>query len=62
MKVKIFYVHDPSGGKGQHAESFESQINAWLAQNPTARIAHIKQSASGGSWGASLWMVSVWYE
>lgn len=62
MKVKIFYALDPSGGKGQHAEAFESQINAWLAQNPDVQIENIKQSASGGSWGASLWMISIWYK
>ena len=51
--------------KGQsfgNAEELESEINAWLQQNPKTKIADIRQSASGGSFAESLWLISIWYE
>jgi hypothetical protein len=62
MKVKLFYINDPMSGKGQNAAAFESQINFWLAQNPTIQIERIEQSSSAGSMGASLWLISIWYK
>ncbi len=56
------YMNDPMAGKGQNATSFESQINYWLAQNPNVQIEKVEQSSSGGSLGASLWMISIWYK
>ena len=64
MKVKLFWDNNPlgRGGSGSNAHAFEDQINAWLSENPRIKIVDIKQSASGGSFGASLWFISVWYE
>lgn len=69
MKVKLFWVRSPDRDKGSvttnhrgdNALAFEAQVNEWLAQHPNIEIAQIKQSACGGSWGAALWLVSVWY-
>jgi hypothetical protein len=44
------------------AASLEDEINAWLLEHPHIKIADIKQSATGGSWGPMLWSISVWYE
>ena len=68
MKVKLFWVRSPDSDKGfvtthrrgDNAMAFEAQVNEWLAKNPNIEIAHIKQSACGGSWQAALWLVSVW--
>ncbi len=57
MRVKIFSVNAATGKKNQ--QIFEDQINQWLSQNKGVEIVKIKQSASGGSFGASLWMISV---
>ena len=68
MKVKLFWKNNPLAGggmfssAGKNARALEDEINAWLSENPRIRIVDIKQSASGGSFGASLWFVSVWYE
>ena len=59
MRVKIFSMNGPTGKKNQ--QIFEDQINQWLSQNKGVEIVKIKQSASGGSFAASLWMISVWY-
>lgn len=40
----------------------ENEIDAWLTQNPKLKIINIKQSAGGGSWSPSQWLISVWYE
>jgi len=40
----------------------EDDINAWLRENPRIKIVDVRQSSSGGSLGASLWFVSIWYE
>jgi hypothetical protein len=37
-------------------------MNEWLKMNPNVKIVEIKQTASGGSFGATLWWISVWYE
>ncbi len=68
MQVKLFWVEAPMRDKGflprdngGNASAFESRINEWLSDNPGVEIHHIKQSASGGSFGPALWLVSVWY-
>lgn len=68
MQVKLFWVKSPMLSKGfigSHnagkANDFEEHINEWLSQNPEVEIQDIKQSASGGSWSTSLWLVSAWY-
>lgn len=62
MKVKLFWKNAPMGNAGQNAHDFEDEINAWLSKNPRIKVVDIKQSSSGGSFGSSLWFVSVWYE
>ena len=62
MKVKIFFVNDPTSKKGRPATAFESDINAWLAENSEIEIERVEQSSSGGSLGPSLWMVSIWHK
>ncbi len=71
MRVKLFWKNEPmkpatwflgSGRTGQNARNFEAEINAWLQQNPGIRVVDIKQSASGGSFADSLWLISVWYQ
>jgi hypothetical protein len=44
------------------SQELETEINNWLSQNPKIKVVDIKQSASGGSYNASLWLISVWYE
>lgn len=68
MEVKLFWVQSPAGrqsfkgrGTGSHTAEFEQQMNAWLADNPDADIAHVEQSACGGSWAPALWLISVWF-
>lgn len=39
----------------------EDQINEWLSQNNGVEIVRVEQSACGGSFAESLWMISVWY-
>jgi hypothetical protein len=71
MRVKFFWKNQPmspatgflwSKMSGNNAQDFERDINLWLEQNPMIRIVDVKQSASGGSFAASLWLISVWYE
>jgi hypothetical protein len=62
MKVKLFWKNAPVGWGDKKAIAFEEEINAWLGEKPGIRIVDIRQSSSGGSFGASLWFVSVWYE
>jgi len=70
MHVKLFWKNQPgrpSAGlfKGlsfKNAQDLESEINAWLQQNPSIKVVDIKQAASGGSFAESLWLISVWYE
>lgn len=54
MKVKLFWKND--------AISLESEINAWLRENPRIKVADIRQSAIGGNIGPMFLMISVWYE
>jgi len=61
MRVKIFSMNNPMGKKGQNQQILEDQINQWLSQNKGIEVVKIKQSSSGGSFGPSLWMISVWY-
>lgn len=68
MEVKLFWVRSPSGPQtfkghptGGNTTEFEQQINKWLVENPNIDIAHVEQSACGGSWAAALWLVSVWF-
>jgi len=73
MKVKLFWKKNPVkfgslaqqlfGGYNKiDTSSWEDEINAWLREHPHIKIADIKQSATGGSWGPMLWSISVWYE
>jgi hypothetical protein len=71
MRVKLFWKNEPmkpaAGVLGLHltggnATEFESEINSWLAANPRVTVVEIHQSASGGSYAHSLWLISVWYE
>jgi len=54
MKVKIFSVSNPLGGKRKNQLVFESEINDWLSQNSGIEIIQVKQSASGGSVNAHV--------
>ena len=72
MRVKLFWMNDPMGPwksgwlrgvpTAKNAQDLENEINAWLANNSSIRVVDIKQTASGGSYAASLWLISVWYE
>jgi hypothetical protein len=70
MLVKVFWKNEPMkpggflgfGLTGKNAQGFQTEINAWLRDNPRIKIVDIKQSASGGSFAGSLWLISVWYE
>jgi hypothetical protein len=62
MQVKIFSMNDPLKGKKRNQQLFEDEINAWLREQPEIQVIRVEQSASGGSLGASLWMISIWYE
>lgn len=64
MKVKLFWKLEPKGSRAQFepARDLEAEINNWLSENPRIKVVDLKQSASGGSLGASLWFISVWYE
>ena len=44
------------------SQELETEINTWLSQNPKIKVVDIKQSASGGSYNPSLWLILVWYE
>ena len=61
MRVKIFSLNNPIGKRGKRQQKLEDEINQWLSKNRGAEIVRIEQSASGGSVGPSLWMISVWY-
>ena len=62
MKVKLFLKTSQLGIGNKHAGAFEEEINAWLSEHPRIKIVDVRQSSSGGSFGPSLWFVSVWYE
>ena len=62
MKVKLFWKNAPVGNGDKNARALEEGINAWLSEQPRIKIVDIRQSSSGGSFGSSLWFVSVWYE
>ena len=71
MKIKLVWKANPvklGPLVGQLSESnedtisWEDEINAWLQNHPHIKIADIKQSAAGGSFGPMLWSISVWYE
>ena len=62
MKVKLFSVSEPTARKGKKQRDFEAEINQWLAQNPAIDIIRIKQSASGGSFAPTIWLISIWYQ
>ena len=61
MRVKIFSLSNPPGRHGRKRENLEHEINQWLDQNKGAEIVRVEQSASGGSFSPSLWMISIWY-
>ena len=50
------------GEKILNREIFENEINAWLEKQPELKVSRIEQSASGGSFYESLWLISIWYE
>jgi hypothetical protein len=67
MKVKLFWKKNPvfnawGIASNDETNSLEDEINAWLREHPHIKIADIRQSATGGSWGPMLWSISVWYE
>ena len=62
MKVKFFTKNNPMGRRGRNQRELETEINAWLEQNPSIKITDIRQSSSGGSFSPSLFFISVWYE
>jgi hypothetical protein len=71
MSVKLFWKNEPlkpgsgllrMGRTGGHAVELEQEINQWLARHPNIRVVEIKQSASGGSFADSLWLILIWYE
>jgi hypothetical protein len=38
------------------------RISKLRSTHPGIRVVDFKQSASGGSFAESLWLISVWYE
>ena len=66
MKVKLFWKKNPVKlgifGSKDDATSVEDEINIWLRDHRHIEIVDISQSATGGSWGPMLWLISVWYE
>ena len=69
MKVKLFWKNKPlssarffSANWDQNAQVLEEEINQWLRDHSDIKIIEIRQSASGGSFAPSLWLISVWYE
>ncbi|MGZ4127970.1 MAG: hypothetical protein ACXVQY_02390 [Actinomycetota bacterium] len=65
MKVKFFVAKDLLSGfvrSGGNARKWEDEVNTWLADNPQARITFVEQTATGGSFLASQWFISLWYE
>jgi len=66
MKVKLFWkrnsIWEQGFGSITNNVVLENEINAWLQGHPNIKIADIRQSASGGSWGPMVWLISVWYE
>ena len=71
MRVKLFWKNQPGrptlgAFKAQfsfgNAQDLEHEINAWLQEHPGVKVIDIRQSASGGSYAESLWLISVWYE
>ena len=61
MKVKIFSVNNLFRRKKQNQRVLEDEINKWLTDNQEIEILHIKQSASGGSYNPSTWLITIWY-
>ena len=43
------------------ATGLEDEINQWLSWNEGIEIVRVEQSACGGSFNPSLWMISIWY-
>lgn len=67
MKVKLFWKKNPVFNawgivSKDNTSPLEDEINAWLREHPHIKIADIRQSATGGSFGPMLWSISVWYE
>ncbi len=68
MHVKIFSMQSLYKKPGLFKEAqphagpiLEDQINQWLSHNKGVEIVRVEQSACGGSFSESLWMISVWY-
>lgn len=62
IKVKLVWKNAPVDNDDKNAHVFEDEINSWLRANSRVKIVDIRQSSSGGSFGSSLWFISVWYE
>ncbi len=60
MKVKMFSRHKPLQ-KNAGLQDFENEVNLWLSEHSGIDIQQIKQSASGGSFNPSEWLITVWY-
>jgi hypothetical protein len=63
MMVKLF-IKDKSSFRSwrKDAQSFEDEINTWLAANPGIKVLDIKQSSNGGSFDTTKVVISIWYE
>lgn len=62
MQVKIFSMNDPLKRKKRNQQFLEDEINAWLKEQPGIQVIHVEQSAGGGAFAPSEWVISVWYE
>ena len=62
MQVKIFSMIDPLKRKKRNQQLLEDEINGWLREQPEIQVISVEQSAGGGSFGSSEWMISIWYE
>ena len=57
MRVKIFSIKNL-----KNEQELEDKINSWLSNNSNIEVVKVEQSACGGSFNPSLWLISVWYK
>jgi hypothetical protein len=64
MRVKFFAetLKGPVWSRSDPVADLEKAVNAWLAENPSAKVIAVHQSAAGGSLNPAAYLVSVWYE
>ena len=62
MKVKMFTKMNPRNDEEPCNSNFESEVNAWLQDNPQIEIHDVQSSAGAGSQGPFLFFVTIWYE